>query len=106
MITWKMNIHGKKLSLCGCRVSVCIVKHLQFKNVVLTEAQTLKNLPTMRETQVPSLSREDPLEKRMALTPVFLGLPWWLRHGQRVTKVTHSSILAWRIPWTEDPGEL
>ena len=59
------------------------VKHLQFKNVILTEAQTFKNLPTMRETQVPPLSREDPLEKRMALTPVFVGLPWWLRHGQR-----------------------
>ena len=46
-------------------------------------AQTVKNLPAMRETQVPSLGGEDPLEKRMA---------------------THSSILAWRIPWTEEPG--
>ena len=45
----------------------------------------LKNLPAMRETQVRSLGWEDPLEKRMA---------------------THSSILAWRIPWTEEPGEL
>ena len=45
--------------------------------------QTVKNLPTMRETWVESLGREDPLEKRMA---------------------THSSILAWRIPWTEEPG--
>ena len=44
-------------------------------------AQTVKNLPAMHETQVPSLGREDPLEKEMA---------------------THSSILAWRIPWTED----
>ena len=42
--------------------------------------QAVKNLPAMRETQVPSLSQEDPLEK---------GMP------------THSSILAWRIPWTE-----
>jgi len=47
--------------------------------------QTVKNLPTMRETWVESLGREDPLEKRMA---------------------THSSILAWRIPWTEEPGGL
>ena len=45
----------------------------------------VKNLPTMRETPVQSLGWEDPLEKRMA---------------------THSSILAWRIPWTEEPGEL
>ena len=48
-------------------------------------AQTVKNLPTMRETQVPSLGREDPLEKVMA---------------------THSTILAWRIPWTEESGGL
>ena len=46
-------------------------------------AQTVKNLPTMWETQVQSLDWEDPLEKEMA---------------------THSSILAWRIPWTEEPG--
>ena len=46
-------------------------------------AQLVKNLPTMQETRVPSLGREDPLEKEMA---------------------THSSILAWRIPWLEEPG--
>ena len=46
-------------------------------------AQTVKNLPTMQETQLWSLSQEDSLEKRMA---------------------THSSIHAWRIPWTEKPG--
>ena len=46
-------------------------------------AQTVKNLPVMQETSVGSLGREGPLEKRMA---------------------THSSILAWRIPWTEEPG--
>ena len=43
--------------------------------------QTVKNLPAMQKTQVLSLGQEDPLEKRMA---------------------THSSILAWRIPWTEE----
>ena len=48
-------------------------------------AQTVKNLPVMQETQVLSLGQEDPLEKEMA---------------------THSSILAWRIPWTEEPGGL
>ena len=46
-------------------------------------AQTVKNLPAMQETWVQSLGGEDPLEKGMA---------------------THSSILAWRIPWTEEPG--
>ena len=46
-------------------------------------AQMVKNLPVMRETQVQSLGQEDPLEKGGA---------------------THPSILAWRIPWTEEPG--
>ena len=45
----------------------------------------VKNLPAMQETQPPSLDQEDPLEKGMA---------------------THSSILAWRIPWTEESGGL
>ena len=48
-------------------------------------AQTVKRLSTMWETQVQSLGQEDPLEKEMA---------------------THSSILAWRIPWTEEPDGL
>ena len=48
-------------------------------------AQTVKNLPAMQETRVLSLGQEDPLEKGMA---------------------THSSILSWRIPWTEEPGRL
>ena len=47
--------------------------------------QIVKHLSTMRETRVRSLGREDPLEKEMA---------------------THSSILAWKIPWTEEPGRL
>ena len=45
-------------------------------------AQMVKNLPAKQETQVQSLDREDPLEKEMA---------------------THSSILAWKTPWTEEP---
>ena len=48
-------------------------------------AQRVKRLPAMRETQIRSLGQEDPLEKEMA---------------------THSRILAWRIPWTEEPGGL
>ena len=48
-------------------------------------AQTVKNLPAVRMTWIRSLGWEDPLEKGMA---------------------THSSILAWRIPWTEEPGRL
>ena len=48
-------------------------------------AQMVKNLPAVQETCIQSLGWEDPLEKGMA---------------------THSSILVWRIPWTEDPGGL
>ena len=48
-------------------------------------AQMVKNLPAMGETQVQSLGQEDSLEKGMA---------------------THSSIVTWRIPWTEEPGGL
>ena len=48
-------------------------------------AETVKNPPVMQETQVQSQGQEDPLEKRM---------------------VTYSSILAWRIPWTDEPGGL
>ena len=58
--------------------------HLLTSNEVMV-AQRLKRLPGMRETWVRSLSLEDPLEKEMA---------------------THSSILAWRIPWREEPGRL
>ena len=52
---------------------------------VFLMVQTVKNLPAVQETQVQSLGQESPLEKGMA---------------------THSSILAWRIPWTEEPGGL
>ena len=48
-------------------------------------AQKVKKMPTIQETQVQSLDREDPLEKEMA---------------------AHPSILAWRIPWTEEPDTL
>ena len=48
-------------------------------------AQTVKHLPTMQETRVQALGWEDPLEKEMA---------------------TQSSTIAWKIPWTEEPGRL
>ena len=52
----------------------------QFKRI---QAQRVKRLPTMQETGVRSLGQEDPMEREMA---------------------THSSTLAWKIPWTEEPG--
>ena len=59
-----------------------------FKQMVVVDslvAQTVKCLPTMRETLVQSLGREDPLEKEMT---------------------THCSTLAWKIPWMKEPGRL
>ena len=56
------------------------------ENKILNECGLMvMNLPAVQETRVQSLDREDPLEEDMA---------------------THSSILAWRIPWTEEPGGL
>ena len=52
---------------------------------VFPVAQMVKNLPAMQETQVSSLGWEDPLEKGMAI---------------------HFTILAWKVPWTEEPGGL
>ena len=54
-------------------------------NVRALGARTVENLPAEQETQVQFLGREDPLEKEVA---------------------THSSIPAWKIPWTEEPGRL
>ena len=68
---------GKRTENVSPYICVCIWASLM--------VQTVKNLPAMRETQVQSLGWEDPLEKGMA---------------------THSSILAWRISWSEDPGRL
>ena len=56
-----------------------------FHHMTSLVAQTVKRLSTMWETQVRSLGREDPLEKEMAI---------------------HSSTIAWKIPWTEEPGRL
>ena len=66
-----------------------MIKTLQKKGIegiyLNMEAQTVKRLSTMRETWVQSLGQEDPLEKEMAI---------------------HSSTIAWKIPWTEEPGRL
>ena len=70
------------LTLRNCEIIDTCFKLITRTSLV---AQTVKCLPTMRETWVPSLGREDPLEKEMA---------------------THSSTLAWRIPWMEEPGGL
>ena len=64
---------------------VFVFVYLYFPNPSSLVAQRLKRLPAMWETRVRSLGLEDPLEKEMA---------------------THSSILAWIIPWTEEPGRL
>ena len=57
----------------------------RFADIYSLIAQSVKNLPAMQETQVQFLCQEDPLEKEMAI---------------------HSSILAWKIQWTEEPGGL
>ena len=72
----------QRLEAC---LSSFIFVNLCYIGVASLVAQRVKHLPAMQETWVPSLGQEDPLEKEMA---------------------THSSILAWRIPWTEEPGRL
>ena len=80
---WLLNHIGEEYLTCkkiycvrkGYSKTVCII----WASLV---AQSVKNLPAMQETWVRSLGWEDPLEEGM---------------------VTHSSILAWRIPWTEEP---
>ena len=64
------------------KIKIDIINGLLWASLV---TQAVKNVPTMQETWVQSLGWKDPLEKGTA---------------------THPSILAWRIPWTEEPGEL
>ena len=71
---------GVQKILCVCERDTHI-----HTNIITSVAQTVKNLPAMQETHVRSLGHADPLEKGMA---------------------THSSNLAWRILWTEEPGGL
>ena len=74
-----------------CKDEACLCNNMfrfvNWKFATPLVAQTVKNLPTMWETRVQSLGREDPLEKWDPLA-------------------THSSILAWRVPWTEELGGL
>ena len=79
---WWATVHGVAKS--RTRLSD-LTFNFQLMTTASLVAQRLKRLPLMRETWVRSLGQEDPLEKEMA---------------------THSSILAWRIPWTEEPGGL
>ena len=65
-------------------ITVCKIDN-QREFAVWLVAQVVKNLPAVQETWVQSLGQEDPLGKETA---------------------THSSILAWKIPWTEEPGRL
>ena len=74
--------HTHSLPIANGRYSVQKFKRLLRTSLV---AQSVKRLPTMQETRIQSLGQEDPLEKEMA---------------------THSSILACRIPWMEEPSRL
>ena len=84
---WSLYLSGQKQIILGIFRNTAGM--LIYISIVLLwaslVAQRLKHLPAMQETWVRSLGQEDPLEKEMA---------------------THSSILAWRIPWTEEPGGL
>ena len=80
--TLNIDICKLKLTSLTFYFNLCKVKANLEVSLV---AQLVKNLPPMQETWVGSLDGEDPLEKEMK---------------------THSSILAWRIPWTEEPGGL
>jgi len=72
---------------CGTRMILNVKRYLKYlvQNRALLVAQTVKNLPAVRETWVQSLGWEDPLEKEVS---------------------THCSILSRKIPWTEEPGRL
>ena len=75
----------KKLYIQTLHPSNSTFRNLPCRYTGALVAQTVKHLPAMRETQVQFLGREDPLEKEMAI---------------------HSSTLAWKIPWMEEPDRL
>ena len=81
MINNILLVSGIQHSDSDIYVYVCVY----YINGASLLVQTVKNLPAVQETWVQSLGWEDPLEKEMA---------------------THSRILAWKIPWTEEPGGL
>ena len=69
-----------------CRLwEIKILPFVNVQNGTSPEARLVKSLPAMQETRIRFMDQEDPLEKEMA---------------------TYTSILAWRIPWTEEPGKL
>ena len=78
-------IHTYNMYMCTyVYVHMCMYLYVHlYVFIYFPVAQTVKNLPAMQETWVQFLGQEDPLEKGMAI---------------------HSSILAWKIPWTEEPG--
>ena len=76
-----MKVEGERIS--NCREANVLTLEVLQRERTSRVAQMVKRLPTMWETRVQSIGWEDPLEKEMA---------------------THSSILAWKIPWTEEPG--
>ena len=78
----QFSIHHTQFSICSEKTRVSTFLRRKRPSLV---AQMVKNLPAIWETWVQSLGQEDPLEKEMA---------------------THSSTLAWRIPWTEEAGRL
>ena len=79
---WELEFRQRNLHLVQDWLCWCDLKGTTGASLV---AQTVKNLPAMQETRIQSLGWDDLLEKEM---------------------VTHSSILAWRIIWTEEPGSL
>ena len=81
---WLRALHSQGPHCCRWLYE-CFQKEVRRLLTASLVIQTVKNLPAMQETWVRSLGQEDPLEKGMA---------------------THSSILAWRISWTEEPGGL
>ena len=85
MLWYASLIHSGLFFFCFCFFNLlALPRGMKVKGASLV-MQMVKNLPIMQETWVRSLGREDPLEKGMA---------------------TNSSIFAWRIPWTEEPGGL
>ena len=89
-IPWKRSLVGcspwdRKESDMTERLTLSLFSHDSWKVRASLVAQTVKRLSAMQETQVRYLGWEDPMEKEMA---------------------AHSSILAWKIPWTEEPGRL
>ena len=80
-----MRNAGLEEAQAGIKIAGRNINNLRYADGASLVAQSVKSLPTVQETWVQSLGGEDPLEKEMAI---------------------HSSILAWRIPWTERPDRL